>query len=811
MLKRFLVLFSLSCQLVSAADGPRHPAVQRILDAHAGVLQGACDLFLNEFGHEWLTHQAPVPLSRASRDARPARETTLVSSSLGMVDAVGQMVGLSFPLQPGCIDAVLEAVVGQVASLGSCVVERRALSRSLLRAAGRMLSPLTRDLQLLVNDFARPISGNVHFGLVECLVRVCAWPHQDLVDVLIFGFQVLGRIPFCGVHRPVDEPSTAQFSRESNVQSFDDAVRHLTERARRAALDPSAMADLESIWDLAIGECERDLCVGPKSRGDVERMFLGSPFGPRCIPSFAVWQKGKCRRIDDALRSGHNALIYMVETIVCETADLPARVAAAFARRLGLNVLDLRLGTDDIASAYRILVSKEPHYTIAALWCPASRGEPGVRYFVLRGFNFGLKCAPLHLATLMNPLVDFARKIGLVPCGKFYDDVVTVDLACGGSSAQGTLAFLFALLGFPFAPGKHERLRSSNAFLGVVTDFSHAVAGYVLLRVKEKRRRRLLAELRDVRGSGKLSPAHAARLRGKLYFTTCTAYFGVGRPALHAFTARQYTKYSGRNSFALNDDLICAIDFFIDLLQRLPPYRYQLKPDAIRPLYVWSDAMWEALKDDSGGLVSVLDEETGHLFYLGKAVIAFLCFDPSDSTWHTSHCHIGIDVIRQLVPGKKTYIGQLESLAAAFVLETLPADRLQGRSAIFWIDNLSAKYGLQKGYSRVEDSGRIINSFKIKQASLQLRSWFEYVPSEQNVADLPSRGAFDRMFEVIDAVMGAEWICFTYSAVLPKFSTWLAPLASIPKRARTRSGSRGGKRRRAGLSGVAAEGASTSL
>ena len=168
-------------------------------------------------------------------------------------------------------------------------------------------------------------------------------------------------------------------------------------------------------------------------------------------------------------------------------------------------------------------------------------------------------------------------------------------------------------------------------------------------------------------------------------------------------------------------------------------------------------------------------------------------------------------MIRQLVPGKKTYIGQLESLAAAFVLETLPADMLRGRSAVFWIDNLSAKYGLQKGYSRVEDSGRIINAFKIKQASLQLRAWFEYVPSEQNVADLPSRGAFERMFEVIDAVMGGEWECFQYLAVLPRFSTWLAPLASIPKRASKRSGSRGSKRRRAGPSGVAAEGASTSL
>ena len=163
-----------------------------------------------------------------------------------------------------------------------------------------------------------------------------------------------------------------------------------------------------------------------------------------------------------------------------------------------------------------------------------------------------------------------------------------------------------------------------------------------------------------------------------------------------------------------------------DNLQSLPPHKYQLRPDSGRPLYVWSDAMWEALTDDSGGLVSVMDDETGHLFYLGKAVIAFLCFDPADGTWHTSHLHIGIDVIRQLVPGKKTYIGQLEALAASFVLETLPADRLRGRSAIFWIDNLAAKYGLQKGYSRVEDSGRIINSFKIKQASLQFRAWFEY-------------------------------------------------------------------------------------
>ena len=125
----------------------------------------------------------------------------------------------------------------------------------------------------------------------------------------------------------------------------------------------------------------------------------------------------------------------------------------------------------------------------------------------------------------------------------------------------------------------------------------------------------------------------------------------------------------------------------------------------------------------------------GGVFYIAKATIAFVCFDPRDNTWHESTKSVGIKVLRHMVPGKQTYIGQLECLAAEFVLETMPADRLVGRSAIFWIDNLSAKYGLQKAYSKVEDSGRIINAFKVKQAALRLRCWFEYIPSEQNIAD----------------------------------------------------------------------------
>ena len=784
----------------------RNPRVQSCLVAHAEALHSTCSHLRVAFASPVMDVPFSVPPPKAP--FRPAHETTLVSTSFGMVDAVSACLRLSFPFNHSLRDDLLSALVSELVSVGPDIVRVRKERRHALAAAKGMIRPLTSDLRALVSDFSRPINGHVDFGLVECLVQVFQWPTYWLVDLLIYGFRPVGPVPRTGCHRPVDEPSTESFSKESNQQCFDDVVRHLTRKAERSAHSRQAEADQIAVWDSTVGECDRGLCVGPLTRRGVCDLFKDSPYGPRPIPAFGIWQKEKLRRIDDALWSLHNALTYMLETIVCIAADFPALVAAEFAKHVPLDALLLRLGTDDIASAYRILVNEWPEFSVAAVWRPAARGGPGVSYFALRGFNFGLKSAPVHLATLMTPLVIFACKGGLVLCNKFYDDVVVVDQACGKSSAQLTLNYFFALLGFPFAPKKHERLRFANPFLGVVTDFSHLVSGYVVMRVKEKRRRRLLKELRDVLGSGELSPAHASRLRGKLYFTTCSGFFGIGRPALQAFTARQYAKRS--KTYPLSSSLRSSITFFIHLLSNLPPSRFNVLPDSAKPLYVWSDAMWEPLKHEGGRLVSAVDEETGELFYIAKATIAFVCFDPSDGTWHESSRVIGFDVIRHMVPGKKTYIGQLECLAAEFFLETMPADRLAGRSAIFWIDNLAAKYGLQKAYSKVEDSGRVINAFKVKQAALRLRCWFEYVPSEQNIADLPSRGAYSRMLEVIDAVSSGEWTLFSYAAVLPNFSTWDAPLASLPSRKRSRHGSRGAKRRRGSSSAEAPVGADVS-
>ena len=134
------------------------------------------------------------------------------------------------------------------------------------------------------------------------------------------------------------------------------------------------------------------------------------------------------------------------------------------------------------------------------------------------------------------------------------------------------------------------------------------------------------------------------------------------------------------------------------------------------------------------------------------------------------------------LPGQraqKTYIGQLEALAYACVTESVAPEVFWGRQAYVFIDNTSTKFGLQKGYSRRPDTGRIINACKFRQAQLLFRPWFEYVPSRQNLADLPSR---DRMGEYLATIFeatgatGSQWT----DVVFPDFSSWMAPLETVP-------------------------------
>ena len=120
---------------------------------------------------------------------------------------------------------------------------------------------------------------------------------------------------------------------------------------------------------------------------------------------------------------------------------------------------------------------------------------------------------------------------------------------------------------------------------------------------------------------------------------------------------------------------------------------------------------------------------------------------------------------------KQQYIGQLELLAALVAYSTFP-ELMRDKSVVHWIDNESAVYSLVKGYSGAPDSARVVNLFHATAAQLQVCPWFEYVHTDDNIADLPSRGDFDLV-----RILGGD-DAFR-EAVVPSLSSFVGPLASL--------------------------------
>ena len=123
------------------------------------------------------------------------------------------------------------------------------------------------------------------------------------------------------------------------------------------------------------------------------------------------------------------------------------------------------------------------------------------------------------------------------------------------------------------------------------------------------------------------------------------------------------------------------------------------------------------------------------------------------------------DVISQL-ERRKQQVGQLELLAAASAYYSL-SPWLYKHDVIHFIDNTAAASGMAKGYSPVIDSARIIHAFHALNVNLQTNVHFEWVKSEANIADMPTRNSFALLQE-----FGSKRVALT----IPPMSSWRPPV-----------------------------------
>jgi hypothetical protein len=115
-------------------------------------------------------------------------------------------------------------------------------------------------------------------------------------------------------------------------------------------------------------------------------------------------------------------------------------------------------------------------------------------------------------------------------------------------------------------------------------------------------------------------------------------------------------------------------------------------------------------------------------------------------TWGHSSLIISPELLSQF-DAREQYVGQLEVLAAVAAYTSRP-EQFRDRDVIHYIDNTGAMNGVTKGYSRDDDSARLIHVCHAMISAISANVWFEYVGSGANIADHPSRGEFTLLLEL---------------------------------------------------------------
>ena len=80
--------------------------------------------------------------------------------------------------------------------------------------------------------------------------------------------------------------------------------------------------------------------------------------------------------------------------------------------------------------------------------------------------------------------------------------------------------------------------------------------------------------------------------------------------------------------------------------------------------------------------------------------------------------------------------------------------------------------GMAKGYSGDDDHARLVHVFHCMAGAIDVNVWLEHVASGANIADLPSRGAYQEYYNLVPGSIGVPFM-------LPEFSSFVGPLQEL--------------------------------
>jgi len=440
------------------------------------------------------------------------------------------------------------------------------------------------------------------------------------------------------------------------------------------------------------------------------------------MPRFQHLQpNGKKRPIDDGKRNHHNMASGYTETLDCVSAMQPAVHVSALVRvaqRKGISPTQLaqhsvETGGEDIPDAYRWVPSapREAHVNVVGIY---SSEVQDARYQVIYGQVFGKSSAVIAFHRIQRFLQSLPRRWLALLLSLYFDDGTLQDLSVARGRGQRYMRALYRMIGVPLSTEKQTNLTSTCDFLGLVHDVTDCLrTGTIHFRPRDRLKEKCQDILMDRLVADTCTPAEAKKITGTLGFEF-TGYYGkVGRGGQHALIQRQY---SDRAPWALSKSLRKSLRYLYDLQSCNLHREVSLYRPNRKPIVIASDGRLDETAPPSIGVVLV-DPEDG----AREAVVGYVP-----------------DVLVQKWSVKEQYIALVEQSAIALGIDTFK-HRLRNRDVIWFEDNAVVLSGMVKGRCHCPEVDDAMAALHLAFAMLRTRVWYEYVESDANWSDGPSR------------------------------------------------------------------------
>ena len=584
-----------------------------------------------------------------------------------------------------CVGRVLEA--GPIQTL-----RRRASKLRWILQKKQHLAGDNHAAMANLDEYAAKVSKGKDLALLCHLLEVTGFPDHQLGEHLVHGWPVIGRPSASHVFE--HDPRNPDFTEEELLSRSKWSNKALWSKVRQSS-DVQLDRDL---WQQALEERDAGWLTGPWRTLEEAQVNFEKPIV--LSRRFPLPQGDKVRAIDDFSESGVNGAFSLDEKVTTMNLDAIAATIRLIFQGLSSRSIQLTLingellsytvspiwfesGGDltqlygrllDLKSAYKQLfvAKKDRHLACITLWDPSS-SSPAI---------FGQVTLPFGATSSVHSFNRVARAIWWIGIRlldliwlHYFNDHTMFDIGLLQDSSQKTAELFLESIGWGFATSDKKRKPASAVFqvLGAEIDPTNFKLGKACVKNKQDRMNSINASLDALDVGNFVMRRSLESLRGELLFAN-QMVFGYGL-RLALANLRLESRTTDKDDARLRD--------FIRLWLRsaVPRELGCIQGEVVR---VYTDGACES----NGELVSC------------GAVMFRDGFQPE-----IFGVKVDDEIVRHWRNGgdKLQVIGQAE-LFPVLLVKAVWGSRLEGKGAIVFLDNESAKCACIKGWSPAKAS-----------------------------------------------------------------------------------------------------------